>query len=179
MTAWWYGLDPQGRGLLAAIAVVLALALALVLLVRWLRPRPAYEAVDSLFTASELTFLHVLETAVDGRARVYGKVRIADLVRVASNVPRGYFLSAFNPIAQKHVDYVICHPHDLAVLCVVELDDPSHRRPERQARDALVDSVMASAGIPILHVPTQPDYDVRILQEMLDDLLPHDAVAPV
>ena len=49
---------------------------------------------------------------------------------------------AFNRIAQKAVDYVICHK-DFSVLCVVELDDASHHA----SRDASRDALLATAGI--------------------------------
>ncbi len=155
---------------LAVGAVVLGLILAW--LIWWQRPRRPYARHDSLFTASELFFLAALEAVVDGRARVYAKVRLADLVKVSDEVPRKFFLRAFNPIACKHVDYVIAEPETCAIICAVELDDRSHERPDRQARDAFVDSVMLSAGIPILHVPTQDAYDPEALLAMLDDLLP-------
>lgn len=46
---------------------------------------------------------------------------------------------------------------------VVELDDASHSRPDRQRRDAFVDAALAAAGLPILHVRWQRRYEVARL----------------
>jgi hypothetical protein len=50
---------------------------------------------------------------------------------------------------------------------VVELDDRSHDRPDRQDRDELVDDVLGRAGIPVVHWPAQATYDPAKLREAL------------
>lgn len=41
---------------------------------------------------------------------------------------------------------------------MIELDDISHERPDRQERDRLVDAVFNQAGLPILHVKVRSYY---------------------
>jgi len=63
------------------IAGVLGLILLLLLFaLRGRGARRAYRRAGPLFTPAEQRFLEALEKAVDGRARVYGKVRLADLL---------------------------------------------------------------------------------------------------
>lgn len=50
---------------------------------------------------------------------------------------------------------------------VIELDDRSHYRADRRDRDAFVDDVLASAGIPILHVRLQRSYDTQALAQQI------------
>jgi very-short-patch-repair endonuclease len=52
--------------------------------------------------------------------------------------------SAFNAISQKAIDFVICRK-DFSTVCVVELDDDSHRAKEEKDRSR--DAYMTSAGI--------------------------------
>jgi len=40
----------------------------------------------------------------------------------------------------------------------IELDDSSHQRPDRQARDQFVDGVFAAAQLPLLHIPVKRSY---------------------
>ena len=47
---------------------------------------------------------------------------------------------------------------------MVELDDKSHERPDRAARDVKVDDALAQAGIPIFHFPAKGAYSVREIQ---------------
>jgi very-short-patch-repair endonuclease len=98
-------------------------------------------------------------------------VRLADIVGVKSGAERGERQGAFNRISRKHVDFLLVRADDLAPLAGIELDDKSHEEEERQARDALVDEVFASAGLPLLHVPVQKAYDAADLKAKVSSLL--------
>lgn len=78
--------------------------------------------------------------------RVCPKVRLLDLVE-----PRrgdGY-MSLLGKIQSKHVDFVITDK-DLHIKAIVELDDNSHNRPDRQERDIFVDEVLTSVGYKVI-----------------------------
>jgi hypothetical protein len=108
-------------------------------------------------TPTEQAFYQVLQSAVPIGLQIQLKVRLADLVRVAPNHPQ--WQAHWNRIQAKHVDFVLCTRTTLAPVLVIELDDPSHQRVDRQQRDAFVDTVLQTSGIPILHIPTAPRYD--------------------
>lgn len=152
-------------------ALVLALLLILFSLLRGRRRYP-YEAVDALYSPAELRFFRAMEKALDGQNRLYAKVRLADLLRVRSGLSGKHYFRAFNAIACKHVDYVICDAASHRVLCVIELDDRSHDRRARRARDEFVDAAFAAAGIPILHFPVRGRYPVNELRARLREALP-------
>lgn len=154
----------------AVILAALALSLLLLALLARARRRYPYEACESLLSAAEQRFFSALEHAVGGH-RIYAKVRLADVVRVRSGLRGRRFYRAFRPIASKHVDYVVCDADSHAVLCVIELDDRSHRRAARQRRDAFVDAVLRAADIPIFHVAVQPRYPIKALRERLAAVL--------
>jgi hypothetical protein len=48
---------------------------------------------------------------------------------------------------------------------VIELDDSSHRRRDRMERDAFVNRVMSTIGLPIWHVPCAARYNVADLRQ--------------
>jgi very-short-patch-repair endonuclease len=58
----------------------------------------------------------------------------------------------------KCVDFVVVQRDTMHPLLVVELDDSSHKRAERQKRDQFVDQVLTSVGIPVLHWRTSQHY---------------------
>jgi len=111
----------------------------------------SFMALENLFTPAERSFLGVLDQAVPAGYRVFGKVRLADLIKISSWTKTSDRKFAFSRISRKHVDFVICKTDDLAIAGVIELDDRSHDRPDRRRRDAFIDEAMGSAGIPILH----------------------------
>ena len=86
----------------------------------------SYNKIDSLFTPAERSFLGVLNQAVEDNAFVFGKVRVADVLKPSKDVSRKQWQTAFNKINSKHFDFVLCDKGDLSVLCVIELNDKSH-----------------------------------------------------
>ena len=131
----------------------------------------SYDRIDFLFTKTELIFLDSLGAAIQGRYAIFGKVRISDIADPSKSYCGKLRMYATHRINQKHVDFVICQRDNLQIVGVVELDDSSHNQSNRIERDALVDHVMQSAGIPILHVRVSSGYNVQTLQSQLQQTL--------
>ena len=93
-----------------------------------------YQRHTTLFSPAERSFLGVLDQAVAGKYRVFGKVRIADVATVRGTPNRSSWQVAFNKISSKHFDFVLCNPDDLTFVCAIELDDKSHSQDKRQGR---------------------------------------------
>lgn len=123
-----------------------------------------YQKESALFTPAERAFLDVLEQALGGRFRVFGKVRLADVIRVKQGLSGSDRQQAFNRIQSKHLDFVICNPDDLSVEFVVELDDSSHQQTRRKTRDEFIDKALAAAGVPIFHFPVRRSYVAAEIQ---------------
>lgn len=126
-----------------------------------------YEKEQTLFTPAERSFLGVLEQAVDGKLRIMGKVRLADVVKVKRGNNKSSWQKAFNMIQSKHVDFVACDTATLGVKFVVELDDKSHNQSKRQDRDEFIDKVLEAADIPVFHFAAKRTYAIQELQNSL------------
>lgn len=116
---------------------------------------------QTLFSPAERSFLGVIEKALDNKYRVFGKVRLGDLVMPAKGLSNSKRFTGLNKVNQKHIDFVICSVTDLAVLGVVELDDQSHKREDREVRDVFVDRALNSAGIPIARFSAKKGYQIQ------------------
>ena len=128
---------------------------------------------DNFLSPSERSFYGVLVSVVGARAVICPKVRVADLVHVARSEDRQ---AHQNRISQKHVDFVLCAPDTMKPLLALELDDKSHARQDRVARDEIVDNVFRAAGLPLLHVPNRSGYVPAELSALLAPHLP--GIAP-
>lgn len=126
-----------------------------------------YELKKAIFSPAERSFLGVLDQAAAPDYRVFGKVRIADVVEVGKVANKSLRTSAFNKISSKHFDYVVCRADDMRPVCAVELDDKSHAAPSRQKRDSFVESVCTASGLPLLRVPAKHAYTVSDLRTAL------------
>jgi Protein of unknown function (DUF2726) len=154
-----------------AVLVVFAALAVLKLKMAGGAKRGVYVLKKALFTPTERSFLGVLERALPPGVRVFGKVRLADIFGVQSGLDASARQAARNRIDRKHVDFLLVRADDLAPLAGIELDDKSHEEEDRQARDALVDEVFKSAGLPLLHVPVQKAYDPAELKAKVGALL--------
>jgi hypothetical protein len=85
-----------------------------------------FERRDVLFSPAERSFLGVLDQAVGNQYRVFGKVRIADVLSSRKNASQRTRIVARNKTVGKHFDFVICDASTLNLVCAVELDDRSH-----------------------------------------------------
>jgi len=150
--------------LIAAVLLAAVIAAAKVLLSRKTPVSFPYVRQPSLFRPAERSFLGVLEQALGERYRVFGKVRLADVLLVRGAVGKTR-QAAFNRIKSKHLDFVICAADDLSILFAIELDDLSHAR--RQQRDSFVDRALEVAGVPLYRFPAKSGYSVQAFRETL------------
>jgi len=124
-------------------------------------PSPvAYRRSNGLFSPAERSFLGVLEQAVGAQYRVFGKVRLADVVLPRRGLPRSEWQKAFNRISSKHLDFVLCKNGDLSVVCAIELNDKSHQQIKRQNRDQFLKQTLDTANVPLVMFPAKSSYAV-------------------
>lgn len=133
-------------------------------------PEPyPYRVRDDFLSAAERSFYQVLLTALGDRATVCPKIGLWDLFFVARpHENRG----AKAHIDRKHVDFLVCQPITMQPLLGIELDDSSHQRPDRQQRDADVEAVFETAGLPLVRIPVRRSYNTQDLLKQLEPHLP-------
>lgn len=117
-----------------------------------------YHLRDNFLSPAELSFYGVLRAAINGRAVLCSKVALADIFYVKKGDDASRWRIYTNKIDRKHVDFLLCDPVTMRPLVGIELDDSSHQRTDRQARDTFVDGVFAAAGLPLLHIPVKRGY---------------------
>ena len=155
---------------LLAVAFIVVLGAARAMRTRSRERIGWYQQKDRLFTAAERSFLGVLDMAAAGTYRVFGKVRVADVLATAKGLDNSTRASLFNRIRAKHFDFVLCDPKTLDVKAVVELNDKSHESKHRKARDEFLRDACQDAGLPLREVQAQRSYSVEALRQMLRDI---------
>lgn len=129
------------------------------------QPALPYRRIPQLLTPAERDLLAVLKPLIPPGFQLYAQVRLANLVEVLPHARRDK--SHWYRIQAKCVDFVVCAEADVSPRLVIELDDRSHDRPDRRERDAFVDSVLATIGLPILHIRWQRRYDPAALAQQI------------
>lgn len=167
----WLRAFTVSQELVLITVVVIAAILACVAIYAKQSQAQAYEAIPSILTPAEQRFYTVLSQAVQGRALIMTKVRVADIVKVRRSMGRRSFWRHFSQISQKHIDFVLVHPRSFDTLCLIELDDRSHARPSRMKRDRFINQVMQDTGLVLHRVKVRRNYDRRALLEQLQSCL--------
>ena len=158
-------------GPLGLVLVVVAALCAVAAVVRSGREDLPYVAAPALLTAAERTFYFALRQAVATDFQLFAKVRLGDIIQVERGVAGKRRLVALGRVASKHADFVLCDGRSFATTLVIELDDKSHARPNRQERDRFFDAALRVAGVPLLRVPVRRGYSPDELRQQIEDTL--------
>lgn len=126
-----------------------------------------YEARKCLYDAVERRFLGHMVEAVGRDFIIFGKVRIADVLRVRPDQKGGKYKVAHARIARDHVDFLLCDKVSTRVLCAVELYDP-HNHPTLQLKRArALDKIFKAAGVPLVRFPRAERYKTLEIESSL------------
>ena len=103
-----------------------------------------------LLTKREWSAYMKLQPALESEGfRICPKVRLFDLIEPKKGAGQRRRQLLQNKIQSKHVDFVICDTEMRARL-ILELDDSTHDRADRQERDKFVDSILTDCGYQII-----------------------------
>lgn len=128
-----------------------------------------YQRKRLFFSDAEKQFFERLRQAIGDEFEIFAKVRLIDLLDVKA--AGGERQSAQNCVIQKHADFVLVAKGNYDVVAAIELDDRSHHRPDRYERDRTVDAILQAAGLPLLRVSGQRDWDPASLRAQVQALL--------
>lgn len=131
--------------------------------------QPPYEKRPSLVTDAEHRFFRALIDAGQQRWTICPMVRLADVIRVRPQAVQAQTWQG--RILAKHLDFVLCDPATLEARLAIELDDATHERPERQARDEFLSAALAASKLPLLRVPVAERYDTEQLRAAIEQRL--------
>lgn len=117
-------------------------------------------------TNAELSFYQQAREILSDKYVLCPQVSLAAILNINEPEYRENQI-AFNKISRKRIDFVVCEAETMRLLYAIELDDASHKRSYRQKRDDFVNRAFEAAGLVLLRIEYQPDYDQQELIETL------------
>ncbi|EAO2685746.1 DUF2726 domain-containing protein [Salmonella enterica] len=110
------------------------------------------EGKEWLITRSEKIYFDNLEKWFGQYCHIHCQVSLGRLVNFPeqpgfSEEERKRFFMIYNNMA---MDYVLVSKKNNKIVCVIELDDPSHERADRITRDRWLNIIMSIAQIPFV-----------------------------
>jgi predicted RNA-binding Zn-ribbon protein involved in translation (DUF1610 family) len=169
LAPYWGVVIPQGEKMeFIALFVVIIFLVMIFLKIKFTeKSETPYELRGPIFTPAERSFYGVLHIACEDQAVVFGKVRIADILKPTKGLNRSQWQTAFNKISAKHFDFVLCNPNNLSIIAVIELDDKSHNQRKQINRDKFVESSCESAGLKLHRFKALATYNVEEIKNEL------------
>ncbi|GIW31501.1 MAG: hypothetical protein KatS3mg071_1675 [Meiothermus sp.] len=143
------------------ILLLLLVVAAIIITLVSIKPKPKtqnenwpYYAKKVLTQPEQVLYYRLVEALPDHL--VLAQVQLSRLL----GVKRGNDYQAWlNRINRMSADFVVCNK-DGSVVAVIELDDQSHQKAERQAADTKKDKALSSAGIRVIR------WQARVLPEI-------------
>jgi hypothetical protein len=122
----------------------------------------------SLLSPAELVFYNALKEAVGDRFLILLKVGVRDLCEITH---REVNHAAFNRIAAKHVDFVLCDQVTLLPVVAIELDDLTHYQLDRAERDLFMNELFRVIGVALIRHRVQMTYDPVAIERWVEAAL--------
>jgi len=127
-----------------------------------LEERLPYRLREHFMSTPELALFRVLKEMVQDHYVICPKVALNDIFYIVRPNENVHF---FNKIFRKHVDFLLCEPGTLEPAFGIELVKPIARNETREA-DKFMEDLFLSAGLPLVHVPSNDHYDENDLAEL-------------
>lgn len=109
-----------------------------------------YKLTQRVFSPKEGYFYRDVRTIADKLGLiVFTKMRLADLLYIPKGTENEK--AWFNRIKAKHIDFIFVDSN-YKIRLLVEIDDQTHNRADRQARDEEVDEIFRQQGLEVLHL---------------------------
>ncbi|AZN36436.1 DUF2726 domain-containing protein [Iodobacter ciconiae] len=121
-------------------------------------------------TAPEQVLYFRLLQAMPGHI-VLAQVQLSSLLAVKKG---NHYRSWLNRISRMSADFVVCNK-DSSVVAVIELDDATHQRQDRQLADTKKDKALSSAGIRVIRWQAKAIPDEAAIRAALRPVITLDA----
>lgn len=127
-----------------------------------------YRVTKRIMSPAEQSFYHVIHKVLGDDYMVCPQVSLSAVFWISDHAA---YTTAFNRIARKRVDFIVCDALTTKTLFGIELDDSSHNRADRAERDEFIDNVFRAAGLPLVHFAAKETYNTADLKRVFDRIL--------
>ena len=145
------------------LIVLVSLITVLLGILAWLRKSPLeIQCRDPLFNPESRSFLGQLDIAVRSHLSIFPSLPVTDVLQ-ADRFSKGKL--TLNRVSKQRFDYVLCHPRNMEVLCVVKLL-PYGKSSDSKEMNALRE-VCEAADLTLLEYEMKPYRDVLELRKVV------------
>lgn len=128
-----------------------------------------YAKKDFFMTRAEHELFNILIKFVGNEYYIFPQVYLSTFLN--HRIKGQSFRGALAHIDRKSVDFVLCDKDYIEPLLAIELDDKSHKKYYRKSRDAVVESILKNAGMPLLRIKNHGHFEDTHIKESIETAL--------
>ena len=118
-----------------------------------------------LLTKNEYYFYNKLKAVTEPlNLQILAKIRLADLIEINDDIKGKEWWALFGKIKSKHIDFAISD--NMRIVALIELDDYSHQRSDRQKRDEFVKKIAEKVGYKMVFVDGTQNLEETIIKAL-------------
>lgn len=129
------------------------------------------ESIKPLFTPAERSFLKMLDQIVGEGYRIFGKMRLSDILNGEGECSEDKRMIAGGTIEHKRVGFVICRADDLMPVAVVELTGKHINRQCPPECNDLLAEALSQAGIRLIRFAYPTNCSFQEVRDILAENL--------
>ena len=151
---------------------ILAIFLALILLAMLTQPffvekrKYRYNSKKYIMTRAEADLYRKLLVLYGKNQIIAPQVRLSSLLN--EKVKGQNWRAALAHVNQKSVDFVVLDKQNLEIRAVIECDDYTHNKKDRQFRDSEVNRILGDAAIPFYRLKNSLHKDANQIKKDID-----------
>jgi hypothetical protein len=153
--------------LLVALATLVLLLFLYNLSRAWRRQALPFVLGKALFSPQEALFLAALEEALGGDYRIFGKLRLVDLLTGRRGAGKRSMRQSAASIEHLTIDFLVCGRDSLGLVCAVNLVGAKGEAARRRAADKALGRACEVLGLPLVRVPVAEAYAAKVLAEQI------------
>ena len=124
---------------------------------------PPIKFIPAWLNHAEKNFILFLADAIADKGIIFTKVPVDNVLENVSLFDEYPHYNFDNEV----FDFVICHPADLSVLCVIKLDSRRIPKQINPLCESTHESICVDANIPFIVIPARCGYDTQQLRRIL------------
>lgn len=121
-----------------------------------------YESKRYMISLNELNFFKQLQKLINEMdLNLFTQVSLYSIIETKNKT---YNYEELNKIKSKSIDFVIADKKSCRARLCIELDDTTHKKSDRKARDKFINELFENMEIKLLRITVREDYEEEIKQ---------------
>lgn len=124
-----------------------------------------YTKKKYFMTKSEHEFFDILISSFGDKYYIFSQVHLATILN--HKIKGQNYRGALAHIDRKSVDFVLCDKKYIEPILAIEVDDSTHRNPDRVQRDTIVENIFKEVKMPLIRFENHGHFNKEEIEKII------------